>query len=126
VLALSNPTSSAEVSFTDALRWSKGKVVYASGSPFPPAGSSTQPLLPAQANNALVFPGLALGTLRSGAAVDDAMLLEAARAVTGCVSDDELAAECVLPRIGRLAHVTAVVADAVAVAGAAAAAGTSV
>jgi malate dehydrogenase (oxaloacetate-decarboxylating)(NADP+) len=121
VLALSNPTSKAEVSFSDALLWSGGKAVYASGSPFPsitisdltatsrssssggsipssdtesssdsraaPAGGTlhhSKVLVPGQANNCLIFPGLSLGVVNSGAvAVTDELLLAAAGAVAG-------------------------------------------
>jgi malate dehydrogenase (oxaloacetate-decarboxylating)(NADP+) len=134
VLALSNPNSKAECSFEDALQWSGGRAVFASGSPWPaltvrpqaagvsaasaftsldsssssssdrisrksssgmvfvsssPGSSSSSSssgvlLRPAQANNCLVFPGLGLGAVQSGAAaVTDEMLLAAAKAVAG-------------------------------------------
>lgn len=83
-MALSNPR--AEVDFEDALRWSDGRVVFASGSPMPAVLWSAQRVLqPAQANNALVFPGLALGMLQAGTrgAASDEQLLAAAGAVAG-------------------------------------------
>lgn len=108
VLALSNPTSKVEVSYADAMRWSSNKVIYASGSPYPPlyanlAATTTEDsnrdlsnctpggersscavFRPGQANNCLVFPGLGLGTVESQAAVvTDDMLLAAAQAVAG-------------------------------------------
>jgi malate dehydrogenase (oxaloacetate-decarboxylating)(NADP+) len=108
VLALSNPNSKAECSFEDALRWSRGRAVFASGSPWPAVAArpeafapstkgyssssssssatvnSSVLLRPAQANNCLVFPGLGLGAVQSGAAaVTDEMLLAAAQAVAG-------------------------------------------
>lgn len=116
VLALSNPTSKAECSYEDAMRWSGGQVVYASGSPFPPitarqllpagrqscssnssssgrslgdddyssSGGGSVLFRPGQANNCLVFPGLGLGAVQSGAAaVSDEMLLVAAQTVAG-------------------------------------------
>ncbi|KAF8058127.1 MOD1 [Scenedesmus sp. PABB004] len=114
VMALSNPTSRAEVTFADALRWSCGRAVYASGSPMDAATSAGRALVPGQANNAHVFAGLGLGAVRCGAErVTDAMLLAAAAAVAGAVTPEELAAETVLPRIGRLPEVTAAVAAAV-------------
>lgn len=85
VFALSNPTEQAEVTFEQALQWTGGAAVYASGSPFPaltnPAG---RVLRPAQANNCFVFPGLAQGILDGGVRhVDDALLLVAAEALAG-------------------------------------------
>lgn len=85
VFALSNPTDKAEVSFEDALAWTGGAAVYASGSPFPAittAGGRT--LRPAQANNCFVFSGLAQGILSAGGRrVDDRLLLVAAEAIAG-------------------------------------------
>ncbi|KAG2444543.1 hypothetical protein HXX76_001289 [Chlamydomonas incerta] len=72
-------------------------------------------LVPAQANNCLVFPGLGQGCVLSGAeAVTDGMLLAAARAVAAMASPADLEAECVLPRVGRLAEAAVKVAAAVA------------
>eukprot|EP00879_Flechtneria_rotunda_P024612 GHRR01026110.1.p1 GENE.GHRR01026110.1~~GHRR01026110.1.p1 ORF type:complete len:292 (+),score=113.99 GHRR01026110.1:579-1454(+) len=116
VLALSNPTSKAEVSYADAMAWSQDKVVYASGSPFPPlarpiskpiganigAGrygsirrGSNKLLQPAQANNCFVFPGLSLGVLQSGSsAVTDDLLLAAAQAIAGKACPQRLLELC--------------------------------
>jgi malic enzyme len=121
VLALSNPTSKAEVSFEDALAWSGGRAVYASGSPFPPVaqgGASGGLLRPAQANNCFVFSGLAQGLLlqskHPSPVVDDALLLVVVQTLAGLLSATELEEECMLPRIRRLPEVTAAVAAAVA------------
>lgn len=85
VFALSNPTDQAEVSFQEAVAWTSGAAVYASGSPFPPLINSTgKTLRPAQANNCFVFPGLAQGVLDSGVRrVDDRLLLVAAETIAG-------------------------------------------
>lgn len=85
VFALSNPTNQAEVSFENALSWTGGKAVYASGSPFPSALTADGKILqPAQANNCYVFPGLAQGILASGKrTVNDVVLLGVAKAIAG-------------------------------------------
>lgn len=116
VLALSNPDTKEECTYEEATRWSEGRVVYASGSPFPPLKvpeGSTR--VPAQANNCYVFPGLALGCVSTGAMkVTEGMLLAAAMAVADLVSPEELAAESVLPHTSRLLEVTTRVAAMVA------------
>lgn len=83
VFALSNPTDQAEVTFEDALRWTAGAAVYASGSPFAAVTNTAGRVLrPAQANNCFVFPGLAQGILDGGIRhVDDRLLLVAAEAL---------------------------------------------
>ena len=72
-------------------------------------------LRPAQANNAHVFPGLALGCIATGSRrVNDDLLLAAAEAIADAVTPEELAAECVLPSVARLRETAAAVAAAVA------------
>ncbi|GIL74082.1 hypothetical protein Vretimale_4958 [Volvox reticuliferus] len=115
VFALSNPTSRAECSFQQAWEGTGGRAVFASGTQFPPLQVANRTLVPAQANNCLVFPGLGAGCVASGATrVTEAMLLAAARAVAELTTSEDLAAERVLPNVGRLGECTVAVAAAVA------------
>lgn len=59
VLALSNPSEVAECTAQQAHDWSGGRVVYASGTAFPPFDTKDGRKVPAQANNSLIFPGIA-------------------------------------------------------------------
>ena len=61
IMPLSNPTSKAECTFAEAVAASQGRVLFASGSPFPPQAHPSvagRTLCPAQANNAYIFPAV--------------------------------------------------------------------
>ena len=115
VFALSNPTSKSECTAEQAYRWTAGRVIFASGSPFEPVTIDGTVHAPGQANNAYIFPGVGLGLLVSGARrVTDAMFLAAATALAGQVSDADRAVRRIYPLQGRLREVAAAVAVAVA------------
>ncbi|SMO76356.1 malate dehydrogenase (oxaloacetate-decarboxylating) [Propioniciclava tarda] len=82
ILPLSNPTSRAEAVPADILEWTEGRALVATGSPFKPVDYNGVRYEIAQANNALVFPGLGLGVIVSKASrVSDRMIAAAAEAV---------------------------------------------
>ncbi len=81
-MPLSNPTSRSEATPTEILRWSKGKAIVATGSPFPDVALGGVVHRISQANNVYVFPGLGLGAVLGGARrITDRMLMQAARTV---------------------------------------------
>jgi malate dehydrogenase (oxaloacetate-decarboxylating) len=93
VLALSNPTSLCEAQPEDLIAWTDGKALVATGSPFPPVIHQRTTYVIAQANNALVFPGLGLGVIASRARlVTDTMVAAAAAAVADLVEVDSAGA----------------------------------
>ena len=114
ILPLSNPTSLSEADPTDVLRWTEGRAFVAPGSPFPPVTVGQETFVVAQANNALVFPGLGLGTIVARASrVTPGMLRAAAAAVAEEVDANDASAP-LLPPVDTLRQTSAAVAAAVA------------
>ncbi|MET9182098.1 NAD-dependent malic enzyme [Kitasatospora aureofaciens] len=114
LLPLSNPTSRIEVMPSDALHWSEGRALIAVGIPVEPVEYNGVSYEIGQANNALLYPGLGLGTIVSGARhVTDNMLLAAAEAVASQVDVSRPGAS-LLPPVSNLRASSATVALAVA------------
>ena len=114
LLPLSNPTERIEVLPSDAIPWSGGKALVATGIPVEPVSYQGTKFHIGQGNNALLYPGLGLGVIVSGARhVTDGMLLAAAQAVAGQVNPQELGAS-LLPPVDNLRASSATVAVAVA------------
>jgi len=114
IMPLSNPTSLSEAQPTDLIRWTGGQALVATGSPFPPVSYDGQDYQIAQANNALIFPGLGLGvTVARARRVSDGMLAAAAGAVAS-MSDATQPGASLLPSVTSLRTVSAAVAAAVA------------
>jgi malate dehydrogenase (oxaloacetate-decarboxylating) len=114
VFPISNPTSRIEAMPADVIAWSKGKALVAVGIPVEPVEYGGVTYHIGQANNALVYPGLGLGTIVSGASrVTDGMLLAAAEAVAGQV-DMSAAGAPLVPPVQNLRASSAATAVAVA------------
>ena len=98
IFALSNPTSCSECSAEDAYRWSEGRAVFASGSPFPPMQYRDRTLMPGQCNNMYIFPAVGLAVYATQAKrVTDEMFIAAAEAVAEQVTAAELEAGLIYP-----------------------------
>jgi malate dehydrogenase (oxaloacetate-decarboxylating) len=114
IMPLSNPTSLSEAQPADLIAWTGGRALIATGSPFDPVTYHGVRYEIAQANNALIFPGLGLGvTVARARRVSDAMLAAAAAALAG-LSDTATPGAAVLPPVTHLRQVSAAVAAAVA------------
>jgi malate dehydrogenase (oxaloacetate-decarboxylating) len=114
IFPLSNPTSKSEATATDLLRWTDGRALVGSGSPFPPVEVNGKMVRISQVNNSYIFPGLALGILVSRARrVTLGMFMAAAHALAG-LSPARLDKNApLLPPIGESRKVGMVVAEAV-------------
>jgi malate dehydrogenase (oxaloacetate-decarboxylating) len=116
IMPLSNPTSKCEALPEDLIRWTDGRALVATGSPFAPVSYGGRTYRIAQANNALIFPGLGLGvTVARARRVSDGMLAVAADAVA-LLSDATSPGAPLLPPVENLRVVSAAVGVAVALA----------
>jgi malic enzyme len=114
ILPFSNPNDLSEAQPADVLRWTEGRALVASGSPFAPVSIGDRKIHIGQGNNALIFPGIGLGSLVAGArVVSDGMFRAAAKALADSVTDEEIARGQLYPAIDRLREVTQKVAVAV-------------
>jgi malate dehydrogenase (oxaloacetate-decarboxylating) len=114
IFPISNPTSQIEAMPADIVAWSKGQALVATGLPIPPVDYQGIRYWIGQANNALLYPGLGLGTIVSGASkVTDGMLLAAAEAVAG-QADVSAPGASLLPAVENLRASSATTAIAVA------------
>jgi malate dehydrogenase (oxaloacetate-decarboxylating) len=82
IFPLSNPTSKSEATAEDLIRWTEGRALVASGSPFAPVSYKGRKITIAQCNNVHIFPAMGLGIVASGTRrVTDGMMQAAARAL---------------------------------------------
>lgn len=112
---LSNPLTKAECTFEQAVNWTEGSVIFASGSPFASYtvknGDRSVTYHPNQGNNVYVFPGIGLGAILAKATrITDEMIYTSAAALAGSLNADEIHKGLIYPRIERVRDASIIVA----------------
>lgn len=114
VLPLSNPTSQVEALPVDIMRWTGGRAIIATGSPFAPVDMSGQRYEIAQCNNSYIFPGVGLGVIASRATrITDKMMVAASRALAEASPMVKTGEGALLPPLGEIRSVSKLIARAV-------------
>ncbi|KAH9956302.1 malic enzyme [Russula dissimulans] len=111
IFPLSNPVRLSECEFHEALTWTKGRVLFASGSPFPEAAWEGKVHYPGQGNNMYIFPGLGLGSILCRAStVTNAMVEASSLGLADSLNEDERASELLYPRLDRIREISTFIA----------------
>ena len=115
IFPLSNPTSKSEAAPSDLMRWTNGRALVGTGSPFPPVDIDGKLTRISQVNNSFIFPGLALGILVSRATrVTNGMIMAATEALAELSPSRHDKTAPLLPPVAESRRVAVVVAEAVA------------
>jgi malate dehydrogenase (oxaloacetate-decarboxylating)(NADP+) len=116
IFPYSNPTSRSECTAEEAYTWSKGRAIFASGSPFPPLTVGGKHFVPGQGNNVYIFPAMGMAVYATEAKrVTDEMFIVAAKAVAEQVGQDSLDVGLIYPPQSKILtaslHVAARIAE---------------
>nr|CCC95154.1 unnamed protein product [Trypanosoma congolense IL3000] len=108
ILPLSNPTSKAEILPQDAFRWTNGKAIVASGSPFPPTTLEGKVYSASQGNNLYIFPGVGLGcAIAQPSYIPDELLVTASYCLKNLVSEADLQKGSLYPPLSDIHNISA-------------------
>lgn len=111
VYPLSNPSSQAECTFEEAINWTDGRALFASGSPFPHYTYNGKVFCPSQGNNMYVFPGIGLAAILCKAVhISQEMIYTSAVALSNTINQQELDEGRLYPNITRIREVSVIVA----------------
>jgi len=115
IFPYSNPTSRSECTAEEAYRWSGGRAVFASGSPFPPVDIAGRKFVPGQGNNVYIFPAMGMAVFATEATrVTEEMFIVAAKAVAEQVTEENLSVGLIYPPQSRILDASLHVAERVA------------
>ena len=112
IFPLSNPTANCEAIPEDLIRWTDGKAIVATGSPFADVEYNGHRHSVGQGNNAFVFPGIGFAAILGRCArISDAMIIESAFALAEYTDRHYRAMGRIFPPINDLREVSLVVAS---------------
>jgi malate dehydrogenase (oxaloacetate-decarboxylating)(NADP+) len=107
IFPYSNPTSRSECTAEQAYTWSKGKAIFASGSPFAPVTYGGRTFTPGQGNNVFIFPAIGLATFATESTrVTDEMFITAAEAVAEQITEEDFARGLIYPAVKDIREVS--------------------
>jgi len=114
IFPISNPTIKSEAKADDLIRWTDGRALIATGSPFAPVSYNGRTIPIAQCNNIYIFPAIGLGVVAARARrVTDGMILAAGRTLGEQSPALRDASASLLPGLANLRAVAAAIAVAV-------------
>jgi len=115
IFPLSNPTSKSECTAEEAIRWSQGRAIVATGSPFAPLHFGGKLFVPGQGNNVYIYPAVGMAVYATEAKrVTDEMFLRAAESLASQTTDQDLSVGLIYPPISSIYETSLEVAVAVA------------
>ena len=114
IFPLSNPTNKAECTFADALKWSNGKCLFGSGSPFAPVDFNSKKFTASQTNNMYIFPGVGLAAVLSRCrSIPHKMFAVASRVLAYSIPETHLVeSRCLFPGLSEVRKISANIAAA--------------
>ncbi|MCW3090830.1 MAG: NAD-dependent malic enzyme, partial [Ferruginibacter sp.] len=106
IFPYSNPTSHSECTAEQAYTWSKGKAIFASGSPFSPVVYDGKKIVPGQGNNVYIFPAMGLAVFATEAKrLTDELFITASIALAEQVTDEDFESGLIYPPIHKISDV---------------------
>ncbi|MDB5282981.1 MAG: NAD-dependent malic enzyme [Bacteroidota bacterium] len=107
IFPYSNPNSHSECTAQEAYEWSKGKAIFASGSPFSPVIYNGRTFIPGQGNNVYIFPAMGLAVFATEARrLTDEMFLTASEALAKQVTAEDFERGLIYPPISNIFQIS--------------------